>query len=406
MKVIQINGNAYRGSTGKIVRQISDCLDSRQAENFIICSGFKEKALDNKTITVSSKFSKKIHQFLGYLFGDTGFHSFFVTKKVIRKLKQEKPDIVHLHHLEGYFLNVAKLLRYLKKTHTKTVWTLHDCWAFTGHCTHFLTAKCHRWQYACRSCPQKKKYPYSLLFDRSHQLYNRKKNLLADFEELYIVNVSKWMSSITQKSFLKGCPSCVIYNGIDTTVFSPETDVDFKASLGYEGKYIILGVATTWSEAKGLNVFIELSKYVAEDVAIVLVGMTKEQSVELPSNVYGISRTSSQQDLRKYYCAADVFLSLSLEETMGLVTVEALACGTPAVVCNSSASPELIGENCGEILSERTIENILKAIDNIRTNSKKYYSKSAREFAVRHFSEEQMKEKYYALYEELLRNPI
>ncbi|MBO7519925.1 MAG: glycosyltransferase, partial [Clostridia bacterium] len=326
-----------------------------------------------------------------------GFHSGFVTKKVIGIIEQEKPDIVHLHHLESYFINIERLVKYLKEKHVTTVWTLHDCWPFTGHCTHFLTANCDKWKTQCEKCPQKKKYPYSLIFDRSKKLYSLKKELLEDWEELHIVNVSKWMDSITRESFLSKHPTEVIYNGIDVSAFSP-SDTDCKSELGFAGKRVVLGVASSWGESKGLDYFIELSKAVDENTVIVLVGMDKDRIKKLPAGVIGVLRTSSKEELRKYYCAADVFLNLSLEETMGLVTVEALACGTPVIVCNSSASPELVGDGCGIVLEERTVPGIVDAISEIVSHGKAFYGENARSFVLNNFAEDIMKKNYYDLY--------
>lgn len=400
MKVVQINGNATRGSTGKIVNALSSVMTDNCIDNKIICSGYRENTNNPDIICLSNNKEKRIHQSLSYLLGDAGFHSNRITRKVIEILEYEKPDIVHLHHLEGYFLNVEILLNYLKKKHIKVLWTLHDCWPFTGHCTHFLSANCNKWKTMCEKCPQKSKYPYSLLFDKSKKLYFVKRRMLEDWEELHIVNVSKWMDSIVKESFLSNHPSTVIYNGIDTNVFMP-SDIDYKKKLGFEGKRVLLGVASSWGASKGLDYFINLSESLDDKSLIVLVGVSEELKKKLPERVIGVMRTTSQDKLREYYCAADVLLNLSLEETMGLVTVEALACGTPVVVCNSSASPELVGEGCGIILQERTIPAILSALEELGRYSKDFYKEVTRNYVLNNFTEKAMKERYIKLYREI-----
>ena len=177
MKVIQINGNAYRGSTGKIVRQLHDMLKSNGDECIVVCSGNKEIPLDEDTVALSNRIGVKVHQVFSVLSGQAGFNSKKTTQRLIKILETEKPDIVHLHHLEGYFLDVQMLTKYLKENKVNTVWTIHDCWPFTGHCTHFTVAGCDKWKTECNSCPQKRSYPYSALFDNSKNLYGIKKSL-------------------------------------------------------------------------------------------------------------------------------------------------------------------------------------------------------------------------------------
>ena len=402
MKVVQINGSGYYGSTAKIVRQISAILDDNHIENTIVCSGYKEKSLDEKTICMSTPLSVKIHKALGFVFGDTGFHSKRATKKLIKYLKQEQPDIVHLHHLEGYFLHIEYLLRFLKEAKIKTVWTLHDCWSFTGHCTHFTAVKCQKWQTGCFACPQLKKYPYSLCLDRSKKLYNKKKALLEEWDDLHIVNVSRWMDENVGASFLKDRERKVIYNGLDINVFQPDdSGKALREKLQLDGQFIILGVASSWGEQKGLQRFIELSKKIPSNWSIVLVGLTPEQIMEMPKNIIGVTKIKNQEQLKSFYNMADVFVNLSLEETMGLVTVEAMACGTPAVVFNSTACPELLTPKVGEILYEQDIEYIVDVLKGIYDKGKSFYSVNCREHAVQNFSLQRMQQEYYNYYREI-----
>lgn len=402
MKIVQINGSGYYGSTAKIVRQISEILDDNHIENTILCSGYKEKSLDDKTICISTPKRVKFHKCLGFIFGNAGFHSKMVTKRLIQYLKQQKPNIVHLHHLEGYFVHIEYLLKFLKKSKIKTVWTLHDCWPFTGHCTHFTAVKCGKWTTECHQCPQLKKYPYSLCLDRSRQLYKKKKALLETWEDLYIVNVSRWMDENVAQSFLKERNHTVIYNGMDVHLFQPDdSGKALRKQLHLEEKFVILGVASNWGEQKGLQRFIDLSNEMPSDWVIVLVGLTSEQIKEMPERIIGIPKIKNQEELKSFYNLADVFVNLSLEETMGLVTVEAMACGTPAVVFNSTACPELLTPNVGEILYQQDTEYIMNILKGMYAKGKNFYSAYCREHAVQHFSLERMQQDYYNYYREI-----
>ena len=402
MKVVQINGSGYYGSTAKIVRQIAEILDTNHIENTIVCSGYKEKSLDKKTICTSTPLSVKIHKLLGFIFGNTGFHSKRATKKLIKYLQEEKPDIVHLHHLEGYFLHIEYLLQFLRKAKIKTVWTFHDCWPFTGHCTYFTEVKCQKWKTGCFECPQLKKYPYSLCLDRSSKLYKKKKALTESWEDLHIVNVSRWMDENVSQSFFKARNRKVIYNGIDTRLFqSDDSGNVLREKLQLKGKFVILGVASSWGERKGLQRFIELSKKMPSNWSIVLVGLTPEQIKEMPEKIIGVKKIKNQEELKTFYNLADVFVNLSLEETMGLVTVEAMACGTPAVVFNSTASPELLAPQTGEILYEQGVEHIMDVLKGIYERGKNFYSAHCREHAVRNFSLQRMQQESYNYYREI-----
>jgi len=404
MKVIQINGNGYDGSTGKIVRQLSNMMNQKGVENKIICSGYKKRSFDDKTIAISGRIRVKLHQIIGYFFGDAGFHSSFSTHKAIKILKKEKPDIVHLHHLEGYFIHVGMLLRYLRKSGIKTVWTMHDCWPFTGFCTHFDSIGCTKYQTECNNCTQLHKYPYSLFWDKSRTLYRKKKSLTTALPNLHIVNVSKWMDGITKCSFLKANDSTVIYNGINTDLFSPKPETDIRRKHDIQNKFIILGVASKWTNQKGFNDFLELAKVIHDDTVIILVGLDNDQLSLLPPNIIGVTRTKNQAELRDYYCSADVLVNLSKEETMGLVTVEAMSCGTPVIVCPTTASPELVPKECGVVLESADANDVVSALHIVRQNKKDFYVDSCRRHVLNNFTEQKMCDEYYNLYNRLMRS--
>ncbi len=343
MRVVQINP-VCTGSTGKIAVEISKQLDKSGIENYILYtmghSDFKNarKYASDLEIKANALFAK--------ISGMYGFHSRFLTKRLIEKLTEIKPDVVQLHNLHGHNVHLGMLFRYLKTTDAKIFWTQHDCWSFTGYCTHFDYIKCQKWKTACTCCPQKKNY--SWFFDKSRALFARKKELFSGLT-LTVITPSAWLGDLVRQSFLGAYPVKVIPNGIDLALFKP-TETDFREKYGLEDKTIYLGVALGMGERKGFSYFLELAKSLEEDTHLVLVGVSGEQIAALPKNVTGITRTANQKELAGMYTAADVFLNCTLEDNFPTVNLEALACGTPVVTFDTGGSPECIDETCGSVV--------------------------------------------------------
>lgn len=399
MKIVQINGASQNGSTGRIVSQLSDVMTCQGIENYIIASGYKECNSKENVYVVSSNLKVKIHQMEAYIFGDAGFHSNSTTRHIIQILDSIKPDVVHLHHIYGFWLNVEVLLNYLKKLGIPAVWTLHDFWAITGHCTHFEAIGCEKWKNECGLCEQKRCYPYSLIFDRSKELFNRKKEIFQEWNHLHIVTVSEWVAHFVKMSYLRDKMITVIPNGIDLNVFY--SDEENMRSAELKNKFLILGVAMSWSSKKGLDDFIMMSKILKEDERILLIGLTEDQKKNLPKNIIGLSKTNSVEDLRKYYCAADVFASPSLEETMGMTVAEALACGTPAVVYENTALTELITPTTG-IVVEQNYKALYEGISRVRATGKEHYADACRDYIMENYEKTKQYEKYCELYRSIL----
>jgi glycosyltransferase involved in cell wall biosynthesis len=360
MVIVQINSECGRGSTGKIVCSISKVLTENQIDNYIFYSGNHKSSFPN-SIQINGKLSIRIHQVLSRIFGDQGFHSYFSTKRMIKKIEKISPDAILLHNIHGYYLHIGVLFRFLKRYDRPIYWTLHDCWAFTGHCTHFALAKCDRWKAECGNCPCLKKYPYSWFFDRSAKLLEKKKKLYGDFHNLHIITPSKWLAGLVKQSFLQDFNVTVINNGIDISVFK-YTDSSFKHDHGIEDKKMILGVASVWSYAKGLDIFIELSK-ARRDWAFVLVGTDDKTDKLLPKQIISIHRTSNQTELAKIYSAADVFLNPTREDTFPTVNMEAIACGTPVVTFDTGGSAEIVGDKYGAVCKDCCADGVISVIE-------------------------------------------
>lgn len=394
-KIVQINMSYGSGSTGKIVKAIHRLLDEEGIENRVYCSAYKP--VDEANVyTIGSKTDIRKHQILSRIFGDQGWHSKRATEKLVRELKEYKPDLIHLHNIHGYYLHMDTLFRYLRDADIPVVWTLHDCWAFTGHCTHYSAVQCNRRKTECRSCPQKKEYPYSLLLDRSRTLFKRKQKLYADIPKLRFTTVSDWLlKEASESKLLQGRKIETIRNGVDITTFRPSEE-----SSDSNGK-IILGVANSWSPKKGLGDFIRLRAILPAEYSIVLVGLTKEQIDSLPLGIKGIKRTDSVSDLAKLYRKAGVFFNPSIEETFGLTTAEALSSGTPVIGYDSTATPSLVTKETGYIVKPHDIEGVYEAVLEIFKNGKPFYEEKCRTHAKEMFDETVNYRNYILLYERI-----
>ncbi len=359
MKVFQIN-SVLNGSTGKIARGIYEIAKQNGTEGRIAYS--RGPVIENPDfIKFGSAFGVYLHGFLARIFDSSGLHSRFATRKLIKEIDKFNPDIIHLHNLHGYYLNYKALLRYIKTKKIKTVWTLHDCWGFTGHCAYFDMAGCDKWKDCCYKCPNKQAYPQSLVFDNSKKNHKIKKELLGDLDLLTVVAPSKWLAETAKQSFLSKFDIQVIYNGINLDLFKP-TPSNFKEKHNLKDKKIILGVAGVWEPRKGFDDFIQLRKQLDDNYVIVLVGLSAEQISLLPEGIIGITRTESPEELAGIYTQADVFVNPTKEETMGLVNIEALACGTPVITYNTGGSPECIDETCGAVVPKGDVSKLTEKV--------------------------------------------
>lgn len=369
MKVLQINTVCGVGSVGRIVRQIHEALREKGHESYI-AYGRKPLGCDG-AIRIGGDLDVYFHVFLTRVFDLHGFGSKKATKKFLKIVEEINPDIIHLHNIHGYYLNIEVLFDFLKSFDKPVVWTLHDCWAFTGHCSYFTYAKCERWKTGCYSCPEKKSYPRSVIFDNSKSNYARKKKAFTGAKNMTLVTPSQWLAGLVKESFLGDYPVQVIPNGIDTEVFKP-TPSDFKKRYGLDGKFLILGVANVWEKRKGFDYFLDLSKYLSDDEIIVLVGLSDERIKNLPNNIIGIKRTNSAKELAEIYTAADVFFNPTLEDNYPTVNLEAQACGTYVITFDSGGAKEtIISKESGIAIKPCNAEDIMNLIRVLRSKGRK-----------------------------------
>ncbi len=351
MRIVQINGGA-KGSTGKIMFGIAE-LARRQGHEVLCASPItttnREAGPDCGYVRIGTFFSRRISVALARITGFNGCFAWFSTYRLLKRLDAFSPDVIHLHNLHDSYINLPMLFRYIKKHEIPVVWTLHDCWAFTGHCPHFTIAKCEKWKTGCGHCPQYRQYPASL-FDNAGFMWRLKQKWFCGVENLTIVTPSKWLAGLAEQSFLCGYPIRVIHNGIDLQIFKP-TPSDFRQRYGIPAeKKIVLGVSFAWSYQKGLDCFIALARRLGAEYRIVLVGTDAQIDKQLPENVISIHRTQDQKELAEIYTAADVFVNPTREEVLGLVNIEATACGTPVVVYDTGGAPECITKESGIVV--------------------------------------------------------
>lgn len=393
MKLLQINVTANSGSTGRIAEDIGEAAMAQGWESYI-AYGQYENAGKSQHLRIGNDWSIKWHGVESRLFDRHGLASQSATKKLIRQIININPDIVHLHNIHGYYINYPLLFEYLRQSRKPVVWTLHDCWAFTGHCAHFVTADCMKWQNGCENCPLLRSYPKSIMFDRSKQNYVDKQKAFTSISDMTLVPVSKWLEGCLHKSFLQKYPSFVIHNGIDTKTFKPHEEKN--------GRFTIIGVSGVWDKSKGFDDFIKIAKMLSNDIKIKLVGINKHQKRMLPNNILGIEHTESIEKLSEMYSNADLFLNLTYADTFPTTNLEALACGTPVLTYDTGGSPEAITAETGFVVPQGDLKRVTEIILKVKRNGKSQYKKACRKWALDNFRKEDRYNDYLQLYNNII----
>ena len=399
MKIFEINSGNY-GSTGNIMLNIAET--ARLSGHSVKVAYRQSRSVTanekEEEIQIGNSFYGLSHRLIGEYLGLEGFGSVISTSKLIKEIKNFNPDIIHLHILHGWYLNLPLLFSFLAKYNKKVVWTMHDCWAFTGHCPHFEYVKCNKWQSSCKNCPQYREYPYSRI-DTSKFLYKCKKKYFTAIKNLTVVTPSQWLADLIEKSYLKNAKIQVINNGIDLNVFkSVESNFRELNNIDKNNK-LILGVAFEWTDKKGVDIFKKLSSDLNDNYKLVLIGTTEETEKDLPQNIIKIRRTSSKEELASIYSSADLFVNPTREETFPTVNMEALACGTPVLTFKTGGSPEIINEKCGSVVECDDYENLKSEI--IRICETKPFSSSDCILRAKLFNMNDKFREYVKLYENI-----
>jgi putative colanic acid biosynthesis glycosyltransferase len=402
MKLLQINTTVNSGSTGRIAEEIG-LLAMQAGHQSFIAAANTTRPSSSGVIQIGTSWDRKLHGLKTRLLDRHGFGSGKATKELVSTIEQLNPDLIHLHNIHGYYLHIELLFNYLKEVQKPVVWTFHDCWPFTGHCSYFDAVNCFKWQTECYKCPNKKGYPASYGLDKSKRNFHDKKRIFNSVQHAQIVTPSKWLANHVQKSFLQYYPVQVIPNGINLNQFKPYLESDeIKKKWNLVGKKIILGVASIWDKRKGLEDFIQLSHRIKSGQHIVLVGMEQKIIKSLPFNITGIERTESIVELAELYASADVFVNPTYVDNFPTTNIEALACGTPVITYNTGGSPEAIDENTGIVVEKGNIETLAKAITQVIDKGKEHYSNHCRVRAEKYFNKDDRYRDYLKIYESLI----
>lgn len=376
MKIVQINTVCGTGSTGKIAADLYHIIE-QAGHKPMIAYGRGSASSNIQSFKIGNTLDFGCHVLTNFFLGKSGFGSKIVTKRFLKWLDNVKPNILHLHNLHGFYIHVGMLFEYIKTHNIPVVWTLHDCWSFTGQCAHFDYANCDKWQTACHHCPiYRSDYPYSLFRDNSRQNYVMKKAAFTGVQNMTIVTPSHWLAELVKKSYLQEYPVKVIPNGINLELFKPASDSIQKSSSNITDAYaldisipsrrIILGVANVWSKRKGLDFFLKLSDMLDDSYQVVLIGLSKKQQSQIQSKygnrITAITRTSNQEELALWYQRAYAYVNPTLEDNFPTTNLEALACGTPVITFATGGSPESITDKCGIVVEKGNIDKLKEAI--------------------------------------------
>ncbi len=391
-KLLQINSVVNTGSTGRIAEQLGVLAINQGWESYI-AYGREARGSQSRLIKIGSKWDVNFHAIGSILTDRHGLFSKFATKSFLQQVDIIQPDVVHLHNVHGYYINVPMLLRYLKQKNIPTVITMHDFWLMTGHCA-YINQSCDRWKTGCGNCPRLNQYP-AAKFDNTKANWKWKASLFVDMPNVTLVPVSYWLGRYVDESLLKNVKQNVIYNGIDTNVFKP-----FDGGASVKGvdwsKFTIMAIATRWTEANGYQDVMKLSSIIPDSCQIIMVGLDEQQMSNLPKNIIGFRKTESFTQLQELYTKSDVIFNPNREVTFGLVTAEAMACGTPAIVLRDTAGEEIVDEQTGFVVD--TIEEVIDLIPRIRALEKKKMSDACRFRVNELFNADKQYQKYIDLY--------
>ena len=401
-KLVQINTEATGLSTGRIAEGIGNAVLSNDWESHI-CYGRKTGESNSIMYPIGNKIDAYIHALDTRILGRTGASSKKATKDLINYIEKVKPSIIQIHNLHGYYINYKILFDYLNTVSTPVVWSFHDLWPITGHCTQFENVGCEKWKTTCHTCPQLNEYPKSMFFDRSTKSHNLKKALFTRREQLQLVTSSNWSKNRIKESFLKDRPITVIPNGINTEQFHPISNDTKRNELNLQDKYVLLGVAGVWTNKKGLQDFLDLSLRLQKNQIIILIGLNDKQLEGLPNNIIGIKRTANINELAAYYSMADIFLNLTYADTFPTTNLEALGCGTPIITYDTGGSIESVFENAGKVVEKGDLNGVLDAINELSQRDTEFYKNKCTLLAQKKYHMQTQFDKYRKLYDTLLK---
>lgn len=408
MRILQINQNYNFGSTGRIMKDISDIITKYGNESYMLCAYSPESSESSENLYITEKMQMKKailkNILITRLTGLTGYRKKKTTSKAIEWVDSIKPDIIHLHNIHGDWINIELLFDYINRNQIPVVWTLHDCWCFTGRCSHFIQNDCFQWRDGCKSCPKMDVYPISYFFDWSKKMWEDKRHLFTALDKAIIATPSKWIGGYVKESYLKKYRVVTIHNGIDVNRFIPKKTI--SKYIGSTDKKIVLGVAATWNALKGLKDMIEVSKILnAEKYQVVLVGLNERQLKQIPSSIIGIKRTNSVEELAEIYSQASVFVNTTYQDNYPTVNLESIACGTPVITYRTGGSPESVPNNVGIVVEQGNLDELISSIELV-CNNVAILGDNCRAYAEQNFDKHIINKQYLDLYSDLLNKDI
>ena len=409
MRIVQIN-TVYKtgGSTGRIAYEINQIAAELGNETYAIYGYETSEMPADNSLRLQGRIRRKWNILKTRVWPHHGFYNMHETKRLMKFLDNFRPDIIHLHNIHNSYINVKMLFSYIKQHHIPVVWTLHDCWSFTGWCAYFDMANCFKWMEGCHGiCPCKHDYPKTWFFNLGQQNWNDKRQVFAGCDNLTIVTPSKWLANHVKNSFLKSYPIRVINNGVDLSVFKQNSsNVRDKYGITKNVK-IVLAVMNNWEKRKGISFLLELPTHLKSDQILVIVGLTDKQLKVLPSErCLGIKRTDSVSDLAGLYNEASVFINPTLEDNFPTTNLEALACGTPVVTFDTGGSAESIDSETGVVVKKGDFENLLSSIQSVIEKGKAYYANRCISRAQKLYDSYKQNLEYVKLYNEITAVPF
>ncbi len=398
MRILQINSTVNTGSTGRSAEELGRLALDKGYESYI-AYGRGNRPSASKLIRIGNMKDVAMHGLKTRVFDRHGFGSKRATTELIKRIESVDPDVIGLHNLHGYYLNIEVLFDYLKASGKPAVWTLHDAWSFTGHCSNFDRLACRKWQELCGKCLMKRRYPASVVVDNSRRNFIEKKALFSGVRKLQLIVPSRWLAAHVRNSFLADYPLSVIHNGVNLGIFRPmDSAEDVALKFGTGSRKIVLGVSNIWSRSKGLSDFLLLSEKLGKQYVVVLVGLTRGQIKKLPSDIVGISRTENLTELAELYSAADVFVNPTYADNFPTTNIEALACGTPVVTYNTGGSPEAIDECTGITVEKGDTSALAAAVVKVCESDRDRYRVACRSRAEKYFDKDERFLDYLNLY--------
>lgn len=407
MRISQINAVYGIGSTGNIVKDLQHICKENGIDCEVICTSFNE--FDPDVFLIGNQVSNKLHSLLSRIGGMQGYYSIFPTLKLLNHYKNYPPDIIHLHNLHSSYINLPMLLRFAAKNNLPVVVTLHDCWLFTGGCTHYEHSHCFKWKNSCGYCPQRFEEFPALLLDMSSKILADRVKYFAAIKNLFAVGVSQWIVDEARQKVFQNAACTTIHNGIDTDFFHPirvDRMINYTNLRELKEKvpdiFFILCPANKWFLDINRDTFDYFASRLEDNMRMLFIGNGVDKA-RLTENMIDLGFVSSRFKIRDIYNISDVMVNCTREESLSLLNVEVQSCGTPVITYNNTGVKETVNGICSFAVENGNPEAAWKALMMIRKKGKEHYSTACRNWATQEFNLETNYRKYLDLYKSITR---